>query len=149
MASGDPEYMTMSFGSLSFADATTRMTMGGNLSFDFRGYPTTIFGMSANVRDEVGGKTYRFLNYFVSTTDTGDGATLDVSGRCYHPDYGYVDLQTVEPIHIGFSDAYPSTGAIRGDGVDGTWVVLTALSATECQVQTVDWDSGPILWDDL
>jgi len=156
MAMGTPEYMTMSFGSLSFADASTRMTMGGNLSFDFRGYPTTIFGMSANVRDDVGGKTYRFLNYFVSTTETADGATLDTSGLCYHPDYGYVDFRTEELLHIGFADTYPSSGSIRGEGSDGTWVLLSALSSTECQLQadtngdgTLDWDSGPILWDDL
>jgi hypothetical protein len=155
LASMQPDYLTLSFGSLTFEDAGDHMAMGGTMRFDF-GYPTTNFQMTVNVRDEVMGKTVRFQDYALSATDTGDGSDVVMTGRCYHPDYGYVELSTPETLHIGPSDMYPSSGSVQGDGASGTRMLVTAVNASQCRVQAdtngdgaVEWDSGIMLWTDL
>lgn len=156
LALGEPLFLTLSFGSLSYEDAVDRMAMGGTMSFDFRSHPTDVFRMTLNVRDEVEGKSYRFQDYQVVSTMAGDGADVVISGRCYHPDHGYVELHTVQPLHVLLNLDFPSSGALRADGTGGTWVLVTALSSFQCRVDadtdgdgSADWSSGPIPWTEL
>ncbi len=65
-------------------------------------------------------------------------------------------VQTVQPLHVSMFLDFPSSGALRAAGTGGTWVLVTALSSDQCQVDAdtdgvdgADWSSGPIPWTEL
>ena len=79
-----------------------------------------------------------------------------MSGRFYHPDYGFVVVSTQSVFKINSSDDFPSEGVLVAKGSNGSMAQLTVLSSTSLQVEadfdgngTVDCSSGSFNWTDI
>ncbi len=111
--------------------------------------------MNIYVRDNSIGKTYWMENFAITDSSNADQDEMEISGKFYSPDYGYVTLSTQETF-ITLSDDYnPSEGILIATGAGGTKARLTALSSTTYKVEadtdgngTYDWDSGVLLWEE-
>jgi hypothetical protein len=152
-----PDYdlltFTFSFNSLSFTFGSDSFTLNGNISWDVTGSSATIT-ITMLLRDNSTGKVYWVQNYTLTLTEGVGYVDIEVSGRYYDPDYGYVDITTPTPLRIYDNDDYPSSGVLVVEGEDGTAggptrARLTAVSSTTYQV-TADtngdgsYDWGPV-----
>jgi len=121
--------------------------------------------MDMRVQDGTG-RVCKVENYQLDITDGGGYEQIQVSGRFYDPDYGYVVLQTISPFIVYYNDEYPSSGqlVLTGATVPGSGpasIMLTAIDADNCQVEAdidgdgdyegapSDYDSGVIPWTEL
>jgi hypothetical protein len=117
-------------------------------------------------RDNNLGKVFWINNYTITASpsdvedllNTGEGSFM-LTGRYYHPDYGYVDLSTPTGIQIAL-DLEAGTGEITSGAVvctgnANTKAKLTPLSLTTFKVEAdlnndgiYEWDSGILNFDD-
>ena len=81
------------------------------------------------------GKVYQVLDYQVTAVQATHALTI--SGRFYHPDYGWVEVTTA-PGGLISSDCQgtylPSSGWIRVTGANGTYGEMVPVDCTSYQV---------------
>jgi len=154
------ESCTINFNSITGASDSESVTMGGQVYLAVSG-ATTMITMDMMVRDNTDGRVCKIENYQMDITDQGTYAEITLNGRYYDPDYGYLDLETTEAFLVSDANDYPHAGQLVLNGENGTAggptrARLTALSATECQVEadtdgdgTYDYDSGAVPWTSL
>lgn len=154
------ESCTVSFNAITSTYSSVSVTMGGRIHLAVSG-PTSSMTMDMMVRDDGSGRVCKIENYQMDITDWGTYAEITLNGRYFDPDYGYVELETTTAFVASYADEYPHTGQLvltgeNGDAGGPTRARLTALSATECQVEAdtngdgiYDHDSGVILWTEL
>ena len=154
------ESCTVSFNSITGLSGSESVAMGGEVYLAVSG-ATTMITMDMMVRDNSDGRVCKIENFQMDITDWGMYAEITPNGRYYDPDYGYVDLETTVAFMISDAGEYPHTGQLVLSGENGTAggptkARLTALSATECQVEAdtdgdgnYDYDSGAVLWTEL
>ncbi len=126
----------------------------------FRGSGTIVlsFGASESMTIDMDfaagdGATYRVSDLQLAVSPTAGGESVTITGRVYHPEHGYVDVTTPVALEIPTDDDFPSSGELVVTGSSGSKARLTALSATEFQVE-VDADGddvyettvGPLTW---
>ncbi|MDW7711494.1 MAG: hypothetical protein SCH98_13575 [Deferrisomatales bacterium] len=140
---------------LSVQGGETDVAMGGSLSYTFGGTATTAV-IDLTVRDNGAGEAIRLEDFVVGSVEVAGGERVTVTGRAFHSAHGHVDVTTATPFLVAFGDDVPSSGVLRADGADGTWVRLTAVSSTHYRLEadtdgdsTPDWDSGLVPWGDL
>lgn len=116
--------------------------------------------MTLNIRDAAG-MVYRIENFqCMMTYDlqfTGPDRLRIVSGRFYHPAYGYVDIVTTSDFLITGNAEYPYSGVLLVTGNNGSRAELTANSDAQTFGVLVDADGmggydGPATfyrWDAL
>jgi len=131
------------------------MRMDGEISMDFSGSPI-ICTMDCLLKDKITGKVYWARNYTVYIYEYGDRIELEISGKYYHPAYGCVDVSTEERFVIYDGDDWPSSGILLMLGANNTKAKLTAIDETTCRIEadtdgdgSYDYDSGPLLWDNM
>lgn len=82
------------------------------------------------------GTVYRVEDYRFVFNEYDD--SLTVSGKVYHPDHGYVEITTLQPLQHSFcpaqDDYLPTAGVVRLDGADGTWAEFHAVDCVQYQV---------------
>jgi hypothetical protein len=155
------EVFTFDFNYITGTSGSESITMDGQIEYRQSGstiYMTMNMAIQDNNRIDYACKVE---NFQVALTE-GDGTTdLDLTGRFYDPDYGYVDVDTTSILMINDDDDYPNSGAVIFTGELGaaggaTKARLTALSETQYQVEAdtngdgaYDFDSGAMLWNDL
>ncbi len=149
--SGEIITITFSFDNLS--DGT--VTMDGKISLDFSVAPI-ICTLNVYLTDEAAEKVYWASNYSLNIDEYPGRIEIEMFGRFYHPDYGYVDVSTDGVFIIYDGDDWPSSGILLMVGANDTRAKLTAIDETTCRVEAdtdgdgvYDWDSGPLLWSDL
>lgn len=135
--------------------------MDGQIEYSQSG-STAYMTMNMAIRDN--NKTdyvCKVENFQVALTEGVGSSDLDISGRFYEPDYGYVVMETISVLSINDNDLYPNSGVVTFTGELGTasgptMARLTAISESQCQVEadtngdkTYDYDSGPIPWSGL
>lgn len=143
--------LTFSFTVLTVSDGTDTFTGTGTISLDFGTTPESLT-VDMDFRD-ANGAVYRVSNFVVTVTPTGSGEDVSLSGRFYHPDYGYVDVVTTTAFSVATGDTFPSSGQLVVTGAANSKARLTALSSTQFQVE-VDADGddvyettiGPVDW---
>jgi len=149
--SGDIITITFRFDNLS--DGT--IAMDGKMSMDFSDSPL-ICTLIAYLKDETTGKVYWAKNYSLNIYEYPGYLEVEIFGKFYHPDHGYVDVSTEEAFVIYDGDDWPSSGILLMVGANNTKVKLTAIDSTECRIEAdtdgdgvYDWDSGPLEWDNM
>ena len=154
---GDLLKFTFSFNSLTGTSGSDSFTLNGNISCDVTVSPATIT-MTMLLQDNSTGKVYWVQNYTMTVTEGANYVDIELSGRYYDPDYGYINITTTTPFRIYDVDDYPSDGVLvvtgnTGIGGGSTMARLTALSSTTYQVEadtngdgSYDWDSGVLYW---
>lgn len=142
----------MEFDRLTVSSTEESYTISGNVDM---GIINNWIDMSMNavILDNLASKTYRIQNFILSITDNYSWLEMEISGRFYDPDYGYVILSTLVPLQIGYYDSTPGSGQILLTGRDATLARLTVLDSYNCEVEAdLDGDgsydiiSGPIAW---
>jgi len=85
--------------------------------------------MNMLLKDNIADKVYKFENYVMTITEDTKGryADIEVTGRYYDPDYGYVDISTPVPLRIYSGDDRPSSGEVVCTGASGTKAGLTLM----------------------
>ncbi|MEW6684431.1 MAG: hypothetical protein AB1451_16160 [Nitrospirota bacterium] len=153
-ATDDIEFL-MTTSSLRVEFEGESFTMAGAVNAAYSGSSSTIT-MNTLMRDDGTGKVFRAENYEVTVTEGSSSVEETLSGRFYHPDFGYVDLSTPTPFVTNVSDTYPSSGVLIASGDGQTKARLTALSSTTLQIEAdtdgngdYDYDSGTLNWADL
>ena len=126
---------SMTSGSLNQAiNGTINVALTYNAGFSLT---DKTFTMTADFRD-VDGKIYRVENYQeVYNSTTG----VNISGRFYHPDYGYVDLSTSTPFNMGSCSPHPETGVLTLTGTSGQWIEIDA-NTSNCSTYQLTWGDG-------
>jgi len=102
------------------------------------------------------GEVFWVKDYTLSIYEGVDFADIEVSGRFYHPTYGYVDLSTILPVRIFNIDEWPSFGELQIVGEDGTKARLLAFNNNSCRIvvdtfgdDTYNDESDYMSWSDL
>ena len=148
---------SFNFYNLTGTSGSDSFTLNGNISCDVTVSPT-IITMSMLLHDNSTGKVYWVQNYEMRVTEGANYVDIEVSGRYYDPDYGYVNIDTPDPFCIYNVDDCPSDGVLVVTGDTGTAggptiARLTALSSTTYQVEAdtngdgfYDYDSEILNW---
>lgn len=154
------ESCTLSFNHVTGTSQTASYTMDGQIDIIQSG-STVIITMNMAIQDNNMDWICKVEEYQFVITDGYGQTEIEVRGRFYDPDYGYVDLETETTLMLNDGDDYPSSGVVMltgelGSAGGATKARLTALSASQCQVEvdtngdgSYDYHSGSILWRDL
>ncbi len=100
---------------MTVGDADTFLTL---FSGDFIFEPTTII-ITSNLVMTQGGETYKFEDLTITEIHSGfsGDSEITMSGRFYHPDYGYVDIETPDAlVPNDFGTVEFTEGSIRFTG---------------------------------
>lgn len=141
-ADGQVDVNTQDLASLEFAFSVLTISDGTN-TFRGRGTISVTFGASDVVSIDMDfgsgdGTIYRVSNLTVESMPAVNSESITITGRVFHPLYGYVDVTTSQPLVVATGDDYPSSGEFVVTGADSS-ARLTALSAATFQVD-VDED---------
>ena len=119
--------MTINFALVTITNTEDNVTISGTISESFTGM-TTRTNLSLNMRENQSAKVYRFANYVILSSSDGQVLTENVTGRFYHPDYGYVDVASTTPFSFVSNDNLPYSGQAVCTGATGKQSRVTALS---------------------
>jgi hypothetical protein len=140
-----------SFGNLSVGG----LTLDGNIDIDFTQVPNMIT-MNAYGQDPSSGKIYWVKDYEVTIAENTGFVEVEMSGRFYHPDYGYVTLSTTAPFTLYDGDEWPTEGTLVVTGANGSKAELIAIDNEYCSVEadidgdgSYEQDLGTMAWDDI
>lgn len=147
---------TFSFNNLSSTQGSDSVTIKGDISFDATGSPV-VLTMTIWIKDSRINRVYWVKDYRLELTEGVGYVDIDISGRFYHPDHGYVTLSTEEMLRLYDGDEYPSSGVLVVTGGGNTRARLEYISSTTYQVLADtdgdglydDYDSGVSNWADL
>ncbi len=164
IATGYFLYFTVSFDSLTINSSYGSVTLKGNIYYDdlYWSLSKISFRATSNllIRDNATRQVCKLEDYRVIYTATSDYLEFEISGKYYHPNYGYVIVSTTTPFRIYVGNSYPSQGVLVVSGKTGiaggsTAAHLTVLSSTQYQIETdtngdglYDWSSEAINWSD-
>ena len=131
------------------------ITLDGEISVDLTMIPYVVT-MNYYGTDNASDKVYWIRDYKLTLTEFSNSTEVELTGRLYHPDYGYVVLTTPVLFVIYDSDDFPSDGSLVLSGASGTKAELIAIDYLNCECKSdsdgdgaYDWESGVISWTDL
>lgn len=116
------------------------------------------------LKDALTSEVYMFYRYIIAEECFSDRCEFELSGRYYHPEYGYVscgaeyDPATHEPFLFSIPTGldYPSEGEFRVSGEVPISAVLSAISPDSYSIKIDNFydenntiDLGIMLWSDL
>lgn len=129
--------MAMNIPVLSISGAGQNITISGSISTSKSGSTETLT-MTMDYRDS-SNTTYRVEDMIVTTTTSGSvfsgTETVTMSGKVYHPDYGYVVIST-QPSIITDNSFFPpsTTGKLVLTGINGT-ITVTMNGGTDYTIE--------------
>jgi len=117
---------TMTFTNLNTRGFGESQTISGTLTsaITASGYDTTV---NMLLRDDNANVTFKFENYLIAVTENSPIGydSIEVSGKAYHPSYGYVDVSTLTPVQVTTgSVGQPELGVIQLTGAIPAGAVL-------------------------
>lgn len=151
MATGEFIEAHLSFKNLSAGG----LTLDGDVEIDFTLSPNLIT-FNAYGQDPSSGKIYWIRDYSVSIDENTGFVEIEMVGRFYHPDYGYVTLSTTVPFVLHDGDEWPTSGSLIASGANNSKARITAIDNINCIIEadidgddSYEWDSGTMAWDDI
>lgn len=126
---------TLTYNALTTTTGGETFTFSGSMGFTY-GTTAETFTLTMVLRDEGTGKTFKIENYEVSYEYSS--GTIQMSGKFFNPDYGYVTLSTPTPLVTLYTYYWPSSGVLRCDGANNTWVEITFSSSPELATGEAD-----------
>jgi len=150
-ATDEPLIFTITFDNLK----TDYIALDGEISIDLTMVPYVVT-MNYYGTDNVSDKVYWIRDYTLIITEIDDSTEVELTGRFYHPDYGYVVLTTPILFVIYEGDDFPLDGSLVLSGANGTKAELNAIDHLNCECKSdsdgdgfYDWESEAMLWTDL
>jgi hypothetical protein len=126
------EVIKLTFNSMTIISGTESYTMSGTV--DTSNYGGTIT-MDVRLRNNNTQMVEWMNNLTINISSLG----MTITGRYYHPEYGYVDTVTDQPFQFNFSDQWPYAGQATITGANGSKTHLTVVSNTQYTLE-VDAD---------
>jgi hypothetical protein len=128
-------------------------SINGTIAADYRSYPPAVTQVHNLYNRHIAtGKKFRLENYVYSMTDTGTASLINLTGKYYDPDYGFVDVATSTTLSLPDGAAFPDSGAIVCAGA-GSSVILTAVDETSYLIDAdrngdgvYEYPLGPFSW---
>ncbi len=145
---GDLGTVHMSFHSLKVGRDSSSNTLDGQLQINFASaqYAETLT-MNMLLGDDGTGQVFRYENFF-SGINYGSGYVDEtVSGRYYHPDFGYVDLETEQPLRTYNNLIWPTRGAFKCSGDAETFVRMSFVTETSSHLEADTDGDGAGDWE--
>jgi len=146
------DIITATFSTENLSDET--MILDVDMSMDFSVSPMSC-AIDGYFKDKATGLVYWIRDYTVYITEYSGYEEVDIFGTFYHPDYGYVFVSTLETFTIYDGDDWPSSGALKVEGINSTKAILTTIDILRCRVEAdtdgdgnYDCDSGILNWTD-
>jgi hypothetical protein len=140
-----------SFDNLSGGD----LNLDGDIEIDFSASPNVI-NFNAYGQDPSSGKIYWIKNYSITIDEYSGFIQIEMAGRFYHPDYGYVTLSTTEPFVLHDGDEWPASGTLIVKGANSAKAKITAIDNTKCAVEadidgddSYEWVPETLIWDEI
>ncbi|MFH1136509.1 MAG: hypothetical protein V1816_10555 [Pseudomonadota bacterium] len=157
----DPDAQTFGRVNLTFVDMKTSFngvdrTMNGTWTYEKNDATRTVT-MNYDVFNSFAQNVRKVEDFVVIWTQFETYREFEVSGKFYHPLYGFVTVSTPTKFRIDQGDAHPSQGALIVTGANNRAARLTCLDAATFVVdadldgdgQFDDWTSGPQAWLDV
>jgi len=151
----DEGQFNFSFGSLTVTSGSDSFTFSGDINVNLDGSSNSLT-MNILLKDNSTGKVFLVEDFNITLFEGSDAVEFSVSGRFFHPDEGFVDIQTENVFRITGNNDFPSTGSVVANGGDGTKARLVSVSSTTFQVTadtdgngTDDFTSGELNWADF
>ncbi len=140
-----------SFDNLSGAD----LTLDGDIDIDFSASPNVVT-LNAFGQDPGSGKVFWIRNYRITIDEYSGYVQIEMAGRFYHPDYGYVTLSTTEPFVLHDGDEWPASGTLVVEGANSRKAKISSIDNANCVVEAdidgddaYEWVSETLMWDDV
>ena len=156
MGSGNFINFTMNIEELEENYYSESYVMSGTVEVDVISDSTVEMEMNVLVKDSNLDRIFKLYEYVYTLEESYDEYAFQISGRFYHPDYGYVDLSTPVSFQVGLYDEYPYSGQLLLRGGDSTSALLTAHNTEECEISadlngdgSYEMTSGIISWMSL
>lgn len=138
---GTLQSISAGFNRLSFNDGTNAYTMSGQIDVLEAGstnHETVVTNI--NLRESGTATVYRYEDYREDII-IGAGFTSEtISGRFYHPSYGYVELTTLQSLHFDAGAEWPSSGVLQCSGGNNTAVRMSFASSSHHLEADTDGD---------
>jgi hypothetical protein len=144
--------MSLSFNGFTVADIFGSATIEG--SFDVSGAESYLaLTMDMVAKNNLNQKTYWIDNFSLDVNDHSSYSTVDMQGRFYDYDYGYVDMDTTTMFKIYYGDDNPSEGVMVLKGKENTAARFTCLDQYSYMVEadingdgTYDYRTRILYW---
>ncbi len=111
--------LSVSTSSLMVVSGADSFTIAGSLAFTAITSVSENLSMTLNIRDDTG-KVYRIENFLCvlmyDSPSLGTDSVRLVSGRFYHPDYGYVEVASASDFQFSGAADYPYAGVLVATG---------------------------------
>ena len=150
---GTGDILTAHFSFATLTDGA--ITLDGEISIDLLHQPITAT-FTAHSKDSESGRVYWIKDYSMNITEYAGYIEIEIFGRFYHPDHGFVNLTTTEPFIVHDEDDWPTSGLFVIQGDKNTKAELSARDQLTCSVAidtdgdgVFDWDSGILNWTDM
>jgi hypothetical protein len=122
----DPnESITTTITALKATTGTESFTTSGSMIMTQVDIDTFRVILNMVLRDDATGKTHKIENYQIDIDDFGTYVSETLTGRFYNPDYGFVELTTLNPLQVYNDSDWPSSGALHYAGANGSSLTLT------------------------
>ncbi len=147
-SAGDLGTVHMSFHSLKVGRDSSSNTLDGQLQINFASaqYAETLT-MNMLLGDDGTGQVFRYENFF-SGLNYGSGYVEEtVSGRYYHPDFGYVNLETEQPLRTYNDLLWPTRGSFKCSGDAETFVRMSFVTETSSHLEADTDGDGAGDWE--
>ncbi len=118
--------MTMTLKNISGQSMGESYTLSGTIKTVI-GSTSATMTMDLVVKDNVTSKVYKMENYTLSVS----GSYVDISGRFYYPDYGYVTISTPTAFYYPYGASYPSQGVMVMTGANNVTAKMTISNSTQ------------------
>lgn len=137
--------LRFSFNNLNTSTADgTDITINGTLQCDFTNISVEFSCIeNFDLQDNISGEIFRAENIEVAISTAGFDDSVNISGRFFHPDHGYVDIVTDTSLTIANGDIWPSSGVIRLLGSNNSIARITAIDNTQYMLE-VDADGDSV-----
>ena len=123
--------LTITYTNYGVKDPASDSLMNGTVYLSGTSSSSTII-MNTTVKNNLLNTVAKTENFTLASAKLLKYVELSISGRLYHPQFGYVDLSTPMSIHTAAGDKHPSSGVMVITGANNTKAKVTYI---ECAVQ--------------
>ena len=140
-----------SFDNLSGGD----LKLNGDIEIDYSASPNVI-RFNAYGQDPASKKVFWIRNYKVTIIENSGFIEIEMTGKFYHPKYGYVKLSTTDPFILHDGDEWPTSGTLIVEGANNAKAKLTVIDNANCAIEadvdgddSYEWASDTLNWDEI
>lgn len=146
ITTGEITMLNISSNLLTLSSSSYSLTLRGNIISELSGNSQTQT-LNYLIRDNQSEKVYKIENYIISTALLIDRIEMTFSGgRFYSPEYGYVEVISVQPFARYLAEFALSAGELKITGDIPTKALLTVLDVNDFTIRAFSSDENIFEW---